>query len=885
MKFNLYLVFIALLLCSKSSIAQNYPGGVTGAEVWYIVNEEDLSNNVYTNYAQEPITISPCGVFETTLFNFNPSLDGKICLKYNAPIENSTGRNMFYVGEPDDNDQVMSHFGMVWGGFNGIAETDSIIRNFVDFNNKNLYSIYLQEDYLSDNRARVNFYHYNNYVIDKKFKSYGQLGESVVYIGALTNFDNDATYDDNTFMGSFPESISFPRELSLNEKQRVESYLALKYGLTLASDMSYLNSKSLAFWDSSNNDIFNRRIFGVGRDNISGLNQLQSESTHLKEHLICAVEGIAEDNSIKQQSVSIDDQHFLVFGDNSGSLIYDNETNHGIKYWNKIWLAEITGDNTNTVRMSFQLFLDANTIDELEGENKTIWLIQDKFVGNDEVSSFNTETIIYYEAVELEFEEGGSASFNNVIFDDDDNRYDQFTFGVGAKVIVQAEQVNCSGDEVKIKITGGKAPYELTILEEEGEDPFEITLEEDSEYLYEVSAGSTYTVTVVSSENYSNSVSFATSPSSLNIDLGNSIQYLSVSEPSILLDPGSYAGFEYNWYKDGYLMAHHESTMIVTETGEYSVQVISDDGVCVYQDNVQVAHDFTVTINALASCDEELNVLEIIELTGVAPYVTSITLLDPVSVYNQAHDDEVYIDNLSYGSYEIVVTDALGATVTEYVDFVPPGDAGYPVNLHNQLLAICESCVDNNDGYFHYYLEGLTSFTLDASLLIGSGQVQYEWFANGISLGVYTPQLTLNQTNGCGEFAGVMSIYVVITNPFTGCSTTSDSFTVRSMCPENGFNAKEASDQNDQFGNITTLSTKVFPNPTTQGRAFYYEVSSQKDFDGTVTLVSLSGATLGTWSIHDQSKYTLVMKTLSAGMYLIRVSTAMGTKIDRVIIK
>ena len=119
--------------------------------------------------------------------------------------------------------------------------------------------------------AHINFYHSNHYFIDKKFKSFGQEGETKFYIGKTTNIDPDASYEDSNFNGVFPEFLSFPRELSHNEINRVKSYLALKYGLTLVHSASYLNAQNAIFWDASNNQLFPKRIFGFGRDDISGI--------------------------------------------------------------------------------------------------------------------------------------------------------------------------------------------------------------------------------------------------------------------------------------------------------------------------------------------------------------------------------------------------------------------------------------------------------------------------------------------------------------------------------------------------------------------------------------------------------------------------------------
>src|SRR5690606_6226397 len=182
--FKSLMLFFYILAINFTS-AQNYPGGVIGAEVWYMGNWEHVGNGEFQNSAQTDIKINKCGEAEKDLFNFNPSIfSEKLCLEYIAPLENTTGRNVFFVGEPEKPEPSISNLGTLWRqDFGQIVMTDSIIRNFFDFNNKNVFTKEIYANYTSDNNANVNFYHTNNYNIDKKFKSYGQEGETSFYIG------------------------------------------------------------------------------------------------------------------------------------------------------------------------------------------------------------------------------------------------------------------------------------------------------------------------------------------------------------------------------------------------------------------------------------------------------------------------------------------------------------------------------------------------------------------------------------------------------------------------------------------------------------------------------------------------------------------------------
>jgi hypothetical protein len=387
--------------------SQIYPGGVTDAEVWFVSDLEQPSENFYRNLVQNDILIYKCSqeeafgnvVIENKLLNFNPSIYSEnLCLRYTSSLENLTGKNNFFVEEPLDNEKSLSHIGTLWRtDFNSPVETDSIIRNFFDLNNKNLYAKEILTDYTSNKNARVNFYNLSNYNIDRKFKSYGQNGETLFYIGKPTIIDTQVNYEDLIYKGLMPEFIIFNRELTNNERIRVSSYLGLKYGLTLSNNRHYLSSENIIFWNNANNSLFANRIFGFGKDNTSSLNQLQSESSHLKNHLVASIGEIAISNIEKQTQINLQNNHFLVFGDNGKKPSLVNENGKKIKFWDKVWLAQRTGIVINEFDTHFKLFLNQEILDYLVSKpRETIWMLHDKHVTNSEVSNFNNESLNYY---------------------------------------------------------------------------------------------------------------------------------------------------------------------------------------------------------------------------------------------------------------------------------------------------------------------------------------------------------------------------------------------------------------------------------------------------------------------------------------------------------
>lgn len=83
----------------------------------------------------------------------------------------------------------------------------------------------------------------------------------------------------NSYMrGYIPEFIMYKRVITPFERLKVESYLGMKYALTL--DHSLLNSQGDIVWDINQNPLYNNRIAGHIRDDSSGLYQNKATTTY-----------------------------------------------------------------------------------------------------------------------------------------------------------------------------------------------------------------------------------------------------------------------------------------------------------------------------------------------------------------------------------------------------------------------------------------------------------------------------------------------------------------------------------------------------------------------------------------------------------------------------
>ena len=83
------------------------------------------------------------------------------------------------------------------------------------------------------------------------------------------------------------EGLFYPYALTVNQRMAAESYLALKYGVTLHED--YLSPKGDTLWFYDKDKIFSHAIAGIGRDTLHGLHRVEgisAESALLKMRML-----------------------------------------------------------------------------------------------------------------------------------------------------------------------------------------------------------------------------------------------------------------------------------------------------------------------------------------------------------------------------------------------------------------------------------------------------------------------------------------------------------------------------------------------------------------------------------------------------------------------
>ncbi|GGI58358.1 hypothetical protein GCM10011444_26670 [Winogradskyella haliclonae] len=190
-------------------------------------------------------------------------------------------------------------------------------------------------------------------------------------------------YFQGSFDGRIAEVITYnARKNDANatqERNRIQSYLAIKYGITLQptitagvieeGNLDYVDSDGSVIWDVSANSGYNFDIAGIGRDDVSVLDQRQSSSVNsivdgtgetrgIVTMGLTSIETTNSGNKTVNSTSSFTDKNFIVWGNNNASLdaapstvavdMSDNITglNTNVQFigMQRIWKVVETGD-------------------------------------------------------------------------------------------------------------------------------------------------------------------------------------------------------------------------------------------------------------------------------------------------------------------------------------------------------------------------------------------------------------------------------------------------------------------------------------------------------------------------------------------------------------
>jgi hypothetical protein len=105
---------------------------------------------------------------------------------------------------------------------------------------------------------------------------------AVVTAFAGTNIGIGRSNVTNSTLANVGEVILYPTEIIGANRNKIESYLAIKYGITLDQSIAqnYTLSNNAVAWNSASVGLYKNDIAGIARDDVSALSQVKSQSVN-----------------------------------------------------------------------------------------------------------------------------------------------------------------------------------------------------------------------------------------------------------------------------------------------------------------------------------------------------------------------------------------------------------------------------------------------------------------------------------------------------------------------------------------------------------------------------------------------------------------------------
>ncbi len=148
------------------------------------------------------------------------------------------------------------------------------------------------------------------------------------------------------FDGHIPEVIGYNRNVTATERQQIESYLAIKYGISLdqTTATDYLASDGTTkMWDATTAATYNNDIAGIGRDDDSALNQKQSKSVNADGIVAMGLGDIAATNAANTATFAAD-KNYMVWGNDDTSTDFSTVINGtSLIRMTRVWAIQETG--------------------------------------------------------------------------------------------------------------------------------------------------------------------------------------------------------------------------------------------------------------------------------------------------------------------------------------------------------------------------------------------------------------------------------------------------------------------------------------------------------------------------------------------------------------
>ena len=445
---NLLALLLAAL--SPMVYAQKNPGGVSGSTLWYRADKNSVSSGgnltSWTDYKNN-ITAAQMGanalpLFQTgsfSYFNFNPGVkftntggNNPLIGNPNQSVLGQSIGNENYTSVTNDAFDVFTVSNKITNAapqynrvfsiandptratnvdnwdFLGIYPTGQTERRGMNMltsivavppsYDANIPSIMYYNNFVDNGgflgASRFNMYkalNGNAQSTNTSFNNYWTGHTNKGFAFGDTRYYRSGSYngsDNGGFVGDISETIVFGGgNLSATDRRKVESYLGIKYGLTLGqlNTLNYVATDNSVFWNGATNTTYNKNVFGVGRDDAEDLMQNVSVSANnaISTNEIKLVVATSNDFTNPNENTSrrnfTNNLTYFMLGDNGNTTKTPLTTvNNGFTTYQKMQRTWLSQRKNTSETLYFQIDLTGYTeLASLSAGQSIVMLIAD----------------------------------------------------------------------------------------------------------------------------------------------------------------------------------------------------------------------------------------------------------------------------------------------------------------------------------------------------------------------------------------------------------------------------------------------------------------------------------------------------------------------------
>lgn len=212
----------------------------------------------------------------------------------------------------------------------------------------------------------------------------GTTSSTPVLFTASTSPASSTNYFNGDIYEVFVLSTESGIDIAPQELQKIHSYLAIKYGVSLSGQKDLYNSSGIKVWDSNKSRGYSNHVFGLARDDKSNLYQKQSANMDNSDFVIFKGDELKDLNA-RNTSGELNDQDFVLLGNNglqgiaAYGVLANNAFRNGVSfdrdlnYRNKqIYSVQVSGTSSQVVNFklpkgrTIMLVSDSPTFDRLK---------------------------------------------------------------------------------------------------------------------------------------------------------------------------------------------------------------------------------------------------------------------------------------------------------------------------------------------------------------------------------------------------------------------------------------------------------------------------------------------------------------------------------------